>query len=128
MQLSVLLVTDAMLYNSVTLRLNGVDQESFLSPLYNYLIEGLAAVIPCPKENVFVFSIRDDVEVDDPDSRILNVSFSAKRPDLPGEVFYTQQFLRERVYLRRQLLTKLTTLQVCSAHFPPINSLMSTSQ
>lgn len=46
------------------------------------------------------------------DERILNVSFSARRPDLPGEVLYTQQFLQERVYLRRHALAKLTTLQV----------------
>lgn len=59
MQLSVLLVTDAMLFNSVTLRLDDMDQESFLSqPLYNYFIDGLAAIIPCPKENVFVFNIQ----------------------------------------------------------------------
>ncbi|XP_045034928.1 protocadherin-like wing polarity protein stan isoform X2 [Daphnia magna] len=110
MQLSVLLVTDAMLFNSVTLRLGDMDQESFLSqPLYNYFVDGLAAIIPCPKENVFVFNIQNDYEAD---GRILNVSFSAKRPDLPGEVLYTQQFLQERVYLRRHALTKLTTLQV----------------
>ena len=59
MQLSVLLVTDAMLFNSVTLRLGDMDQESFLSqPLYNYFVDGLAAIIPCPKENVFVFNIQ----------------------------------------------------------------------
>ena len=59
MQLSVLLVTDAMLFNSVTLRLDDMDQESFLShPQYNYFVDGLAAIIPCPKENVFVFNIQ----------------------------------------------------------------------
>ena len=59
MQLTVLLVTDAMLFNSVTLRLGDMDQESFLSqPLYNYFVDGLAAIIPCPKENVFVFNIQ----------------------------------------------------------------------
>lgn len=55
--------------------------------------------------------LQNDYEAD---GRILNVSFSAKRPDLPGEVLYTQQFLQERVYLRRHALTKLTTLQVSS--------------
>lgn len=59
MQLSVLLVTDAMLFNSVTLRLGNMDEASFLSqPLYNSFVEGLAAIIPCPKENVFVFNIQ----------------------------------------------------------------------
>jgi len=58
MQLSVLLVTDAMLFNSVTLRLNDMDEQSFLGPLYNYFLDGLAAIIPCPRENLFVFNIQ----------------------------------------------------------------------
>ena len=58
---------------------------------------------------LFIYHTQNDYEAD---GRILNVSFSAKRPDLPGEVLYTQQFLQERVYLRRHALTKLTTLQV----------------
>ena len=60
MQLSVLLVTDAMLFNSVTLRLADMDQQRFLAnrPLYNYLIDGLAAIIPCPRDNVFIFNIQ----------------------------------------------------------------------
>ena len=46
------------------------------------------------------------------EQRILNVSFSAKRADVPGDVLYTQQYLQERVYLRRHQLAKLTTLHV----------------
>lgn len=46
------------------------------------------------------------------DSRILNVSFSAKRPDVPGEEFYQPQYLRERVYLHRADLVKLATVEV----------------
>lgn len=52
---------------------------------------------------------QDDTDVD---SRILNVSFSAKRPDVPGEEFYQPQFLRERVYLHRASLAKLATVKV----------------
>ena len=62
---------------------------------------------------IYLFIIHVYMQNDyEADGRILNVSFSAKRPDLPGEVLYTQQFLQERVYLRRHALTKLTTLQV----------------
>lgn len=57
MQLLVRLVTDEMLYNSVTVRLNDMTQEVFLSPLLAYFIEGLSAIIPCPKENIYVFSV-----------------------------------------------------------------------
>ena len=122
LQLSVLLVTEAMLFNSVTVRLNNMDQESFLSPLYNYFIDGLATVLNCPKENIYIFNIQDDHEAT---GRVLNVSFSAKRPDLPVEVFYTQQFLQERVYLQRNLLTKLTTLQVSFLNVDDFSSILS---
>ena len=58
MTLQVLLVTDAMLYNSVTVRLSDMTEEAFLSHLLTYFIDGLAAIIPCPKENIFVFNIQ----------------------------------------------------------------------
>lgn len=106
MTLIVRLVTDEMLFNSVTVRLADMTKEAFLSPLLEYFTSGLAAIIPCPKENVYVFSIQDDTDVD---GRVLNVSFSAKKPD---GVFYSPQFLQERVYLNRGILTRLSTVQV----------------
>lgn len=57
MTLEVRLVTEAMLYNSVTVRLADMTQEAFLSPLLDYFIDGLAAIIPCPRENIFIFNI-----------------------------------------------------------------------
>lgn len=106
MQLSVRLVTDDMLLNSVTVRLADMTEEAFLSPLLSFFVEGLAAIIPCPKDNVYIFSIQDDTDVT---SRILNVSFSARRPD--GQ-FYSPQYLQERVYLNRAILARLATVQV----------------
>lgn len=58
MQLTVRLVTDEMLLSSVTVRLADMTEQAFLSPLLDFFIEGLAAIIPCPKENVYVFSIQ----------------------------------------------------------------------
>lgn len=58
MQLSVRLVTDNMLLNSVTVRLADMTEEAFLSPLLSFFVEGLAAIIPCPKDNVYIFSIQ----------------------------------------------------------------------
>lgn len=52
---------------------------------------------------------QDDTDVE---SRILNVSFSARRPDVHGEEFYPPQHLREKVYLHRANLAKLATVQV----------------
>lgn len=49
------------------------------------------------------------------ESRILNVSFSAKRPEVPGEEFYQPQYLRERVYLHRADLATLATVEVSSS-------------
>ena len=45
-------VTDKMLQNSVTLRVKNVTAEAFLVPFYEYLLEGLAFVIPTPKTNI----------------------------------------------------------------------------
>ncbi|KAK5644385.1 hypothetical protein RI129_005685 [Pyrocoelia pectoralis] len=109
MQLSVRLVTEEMLFNSITVRLNQMTKEAFLSPLLGYFIDGLAAIIPCPKENIYIFSIQDDTDVS---TKILNVSFSAKRPDIPKEEYYTPQYLQERVYLNRAILDRLSTVKI----------------
>jgi hypothetical protein len=37
---------------------------------------------------------------------------SAKRPDLPGEQFYSQQYLKERIYLHRKDLETLAAVKV----------------
>lgn len=52
---------------------------------------------------------QDDTDVS---SRVLNISVSAKRPDLPGEQFYSQQYLKERVYLHRRDLETLAAVKV----------------
>lgn len=109
MQLSVRLITEDMLFNSVTVRLDEMTEEAFLSPLLNFFLDGLAAIIPCPKENIYLFSIQDDTDVN---SRILNVSFSAKRADVSHDEFYSPQYLQERVYLNRAILARLATVQV----------------
>lgn len=118
MTLIVRLVTDEMLFNSVTVRLADMTKEAFLSPLLEFFSSGLAAIIPCPKENIYIFSVQDDTDVD---GRVLNVSFSAKQPD---GVFYTLQFLQERVYLNRGILTRLSTLQVNLFKLYCINTLI----
>uniref|UniRef100_A0A336MVD4 CSON001872 protein n=1 Tax=Culicoides sonorensis TaxID=179676 RepID=A0A336MVD4_CULSO len=109
MQLSVRLVNEDMLFNSVTVRLDEMTEEAFLSPLLNFFIDGLAAIIPCPKENIFIFSIQDDADIN---SRILNVSFSARRGDVSHEEYYSSNFLQERVYLNRAILARLATVTV----------------
>ncbi|RVE52505.1 hypothetical protein evm_002899 [Chilo suppressalis] len=115
MQLSVRLITEEMLFNSITVRLNDMTAEQFLSPLLGFFIDGLAAIIPCPKENIYVFSVQDDTDVT---GNILNVSFSARRPEaevgVAGDTstYYSPTHLRERVYLHRATLARLATVQV----------------
>ena len=58
------LVTEAMLFNSVTLRLNRISQKTFLSSLFDRFTEGLSAIIPCPKENIVVFNIQVHIFAD----------------------------------------------------------------
>lgn len=108
MQLFVRLVTEDMLFNSVTIRLNEMTAEAFLSPLLNYFLDGLSAIIPCPRENIYLFSIQEDDVV----GRVLNVSFSARRPDVAHEEFYSTQYLQERVYLNRAILARLANVEV----------------
>ncbi|XP_045488378.1 protocadherin-like wing polarity protein stan isoform X3 [Pieris rapae] len=111
MQLLVRLITEDMLFNSITVRLNDMTAERFLSPLLGFFIDGLAAIIPCPKENIYIFSIQDDTDVS---GNILNVSLSAVRPDaeVGTSTYYTPTHLRERVYLHRTTLARLATVQV----------------
>ncbi|KAI2798748.1 Cadherin EGF LAG seven-pass G-type receptor 2 [Blomia tropicalis] len=110
--LSVNLVTEAMLFHSVTIRLNRVGRRHFLSSLYERFLEGLASVIPCPKENIIIFNIQDDTESEN--NSILNISFSARLSESlrDTESYHSPQFLQERVYLSRTLLTRLTDLEV----------------
>ena len=65
-------VTEEMLSNAVTLRVRNISAEAFLVPFYNYLIEGLSVVIPTPKSNIHVFSVRPDTEAQE---QILNITF-----------------------------------------------------
>jgi len=58
MTLNVRLITEEMLFNSVTVRLEDMTEEAFLSPLMSFFVEGLAAIIPCPRDNIFLFSVQ----------------------------------------------------------------------
>jgi len=114
-RLYVRLITDDMLSNSVTVRLNNVNRATFLSPLYHLFVSAVAGVVPTTEDSVYMLSILDDTEV--VGRRVLNVSFSVRRKvdRLGKDIFYHPQFLREKVYLQRALLTKLSTLEVIDA-------------
>ena len=116
-RLYVRLVTDDMLANSVTVRLDNINREALLSPLYHLFVSAVAAVVPTTEDSIFIISVLDDSEVIG--RHVVNVTLAVRRlVDRAGrDVFYPARFLREKIYLQRQLLAKLSTLEVNSALF-----------
>ncbi|GLV46544.1 starry night [Carabus blaptoides fortunei] len=104
MQLTVRLITEDMLFNSITVRLNKMTKEAFLSALLGFLLMVWLLSFPVRQRKYFY---SDDTDVN---SKILNVSFSARWPDVTREEYYSQQFLQERVYLNRAILARLATV------------------
>ncbi|XP_061910438.1 cadherin EGF LAG seven-pass G-type receptor 3 isoform X1 [Entelurus aequoreus] len=105
--LRVLIITEDMLGSSVTVRLQNMSQEHFLSPQLGHFLEGVSAVLSVPVEDVFVFNILPDMDA--APGGILNVSFSAA---LPGGHFFPSEALEEQLYLNRPRLTSLTQMEV----------------
>ncbi|KAG8517968.1 Cadherin EGF LAG seven-pass G-type receptor 1 [Galemys pyrenaicus] len=98
-----------MLTNSITVRLEDMSQERFLSPLLALFVEGVAAVLSTPKEDVFVFDVQNDTGVR---ANILNVTFSALLPGGARDRFFPSEDLQEQIYLNRSLLAAVSTQRV----------------
>uniref|UniRef100_A0A671YRW7 Cadherin EGF LAG seven-pass G-type receptor 1 n=1 Tax=Sparus aurata TaxID=8175 RepID=A0A671YRW7_SPAAU len=109
--LRVTIITDDMLTNSITVRLENMSQERFLSPLLSLFLEGVAAVLSTKREAVFVFNIQNDTDVQ---GSILNVTFSAMQPGgIPGKgAFFPSEELQEQIYLNRTLLRLISSQEV----------------
>uniref|UniRef100_A0A3Q1F1Z1 Cadherin EGF LAG seven-pass G-type receptor 1 n=1 Tax=Acanthochromis polyacanthus TaxID=80966 RepID=A0A3Q1F1Z1_9TELE len=105
--LRVTIITDDMLTNSITVRLENMSQERFLSPLLSLFLDGVAAVLSTKREAVFVFNIQNDTDVQ---GSILNVTFSALQPGGGKGTFFPSEELQEQIYLNRTLL-RLISLQ-----------------
>lgn len=103
-------VTDKMLEHALTLRIANVSATTFLSPFYEYLIEGLSVVIPCHKSQIHIFSLKEDTE--DPTNSVLNVTFSASVAGIHNEDYLQPDYIRQRIYLHRSLLKKLLLLDI----------------
>lgn len=110
--LRVTIITDEMLTNSITVRLENMSQERFLSPLLSLFLEGVAAVLSTKRESVFVFNIQNDTDVQ---GSILNVTFSAMQSGgAPGKgTFFPSEELQEQIYLNRTLLRLISSQEVC---------------
>ncbi|XP_029019747.1 cadherin EGF LAG seven-pass G-type receptor 1 isoform X4 [Betta splendens] len=109
--LRVTIITDDMLTNSITVRLENMSQERFLSPLLGLFLEGVAAVLSTKREAVFVFNVQNDTDVQ---GSILNVTFSALQPGgVPGKgAFFPSEELQEQIYLNRTLLRLISSQEV----------------
>ncbi|XP_076008243.1 cadherin EGF LAG seven-pass G-type receptor 1 isoform X2 [Genypterus blacodes] len=109
--LRVTIITDDMLTNSITVRLENMSQERFLSPLLSLFLEGVAAVLSTKREAVFVFNIQNDTDVQ---GSILNVTFSALQPGgTQGKGrFFPSEELQEQIYLNRTLLRLISSQEV----------------
>lgn len=112
--LRVTIITDDMLTNSITVRLENMSQERFLSPLLTRFVEGVAAVLSTKREAVFVFNIQNDTDVQ---GSILNVTFSAMHSSGGGGAqgkgtFFPSEELQEQIYLNRTLLRLISSQEV----------------
>ncbi|KAM9230327.1 cadherin EGF LAG seven-pass G-type receptor 1 isoform 1-T1 [Dugong dugon] len=107
--LRVTVITDDMLTNSITVRLENMSQEQFLSPLLGLFMEGVAAVLSTAKDDVFIFNIQNDTDVH---ANILNVTFSALLPGGGRGRFFPSEALQEHIYLNRTLLTTIAAQRV----------------
>uniref|UniRef100_A0A673HI73 Cadherin EGF LAG seven-pass G-type receptor 3-like n=1 Tax=Sinocyclocheilus rhinocerous TaxID=307959 RepID=A0A673HI73_9TELE len=101
--LRVLIITEEMLSSSITVRLQNMSQEHFLSPLLTHFLEGVSAVLSVSPDDVFVFNVQPDA------GKVLNVSFSAA---LPGGQFFPSEALEEQLYLNRPRLNALAHMEV----------------
>uniref|UniRef100_A0A803SPJ0 Cadherin EGF LAG seven-pass G-type receptor 3 n=1 Tax=Anolis carolinensis TaxID=28377 RepID=A0A803SPJ0_ANOCA len=105
--LRVIIITEDMLANSITVRLENMWQERFLSPLLANFLEGVATVLATPKEDVFIFNIQNDTDVG---GQVLNVSFSAMARR--SGHFFSSEELQEQLYMKRMTLTSVSMLEV----------------
>ncbi|XP_074952154.1 cadherin EGF LAG seven-pass G-type receptor 3 isoform X1 [Phalacrocorax aristotelis] len=105
--LRVIIITEDMLANSITVRLENMWQERFLSPLLSTFLEGVATVLATPKEDIFIFNIQNDTDVG---GTVLNVSFSALAPR--GGRYFSSEELQEQLYMKRMALTGASMLEV----------------
>ena len=109
LSLDVLLVTKQMMHNSVTLRLNNMTEDAFLSPLFTFFVDSISAVVPVPRENIHIFSIKSDSEVQ---ADILNVTFSVTQPGANDEEYLEAAYVQHKIYLNLHTLIRLSTIEI----------------
>ncbi|XP_074833686.1 cadherin EGF LAG seven-pass G-type receptor 2 isoform X2 [Carettochelys insculpta] len=105
--LQVTVVTDEMLSSSLTLRLEAMSAERFLSPLLGRFLQAVAAVLGVPRPHVLLFDVQDAAEAQA--GPVLNVSLSVRGA---GGRYVPAEELQERLYLNRSVLAGLAAQRV----------------
>lgn len=136
MVLTVNLVTETMLQNSVVLRLDGIGREEFLTKKYDTFLANMARILGSngayATTNIVVFDVEESLSPEpltyrssfsdssssssiSNNTMSVNVSFSARGHGSDVEAYLSSQYIEERVYLNRMHL--MHTLDVHVAPF-----------
>lgn len=136
--LTVNLVTETMLHNSVVVRLDGIDRDEFLSKKYDLFLSQMARVLGTNSmygtNNIVVFDVEESLHSEtlsshsDPSSPLhyrpyhgssiinsslsVNVSFSARADGNDVETYLSSQYIEERIHMSRAQLSQNLEVQV----------------
>ena len=132
--LTVDLVTEAMLHNSVQLRFDGIGREEFLSKRYEEFLSQMVRILGTSSmygtRKIVVFDV-EEAHLETPLSETsqlqyrpyhgssilnstlsINVSFSARADGNDVEAYYSRQYIEERLHLNRAQIAQNLEVQV----------------
>jgi len=132
--LTVNLITETMLQNSIVLRLDGIGREEFLTKKYDLFINNMARILGSSSlygtNNIVVFDVEESLQESSPHEALtyrpyhgssiinstlsVNVSFSARADSNDVEAYLSSQYMEERIYLHRAHL-----MQALEVHIAP---------
>lgn len=78
-----------------------------------FVFVGLAYVSLCSVETVYILSIVDEADAGYP---VVNVTFATKK-SIESEDFMSPEFLKERLYLQREIFYNMTSVEVSIVGF-----------
>lgn len=133
--LTVNLVTETMLQNSVVLRLDGIGRDEFLTRKYDMFLNNMARILGTNNQygpnNIVVFDVEESLQEIPPHETLIyrpyhgssiinstisvNISFSARADSKDVESYLSSHYIEERIYLNRAHL--MQTLEVNVAPF-----------